>query len=133
MQERYQRFCYLFLCLLLTLAACASQQPLVTIGPAKGEAVVEVKASSFRFEPNNIKAYKGDVLVFRIENTSGSEHNFSVKGPDGSIIQSVVLPAGQTTQARIPLTATGTYEFYCDKPFHSGFGLKGQIVVADEP
>jgi len=118
---------------LLMLAACASQQPLVTIGPDKGEAVVGVKASDFKFEPNNMKAYKGDVIVFQIENISGSGHNFTVKDPQGYTVQSVNLPSKETVQVKISLSETGTYEFYCDKPFHSSFGMKGQIVVVQEP
>jgi len=125
----------LWLAVLLAVAACAGQQqqPLVTIGPVKGEAIVTMKAGDFTFEPNNIKAYKGDVIVFRIENISGSGHNFTIKDPQGNNLQSVGLPSKESVTIKVSLAEAGTYEFYCDKPFHSGFGMKGQIVVVQEP
>jgi len=119
--------------LLLAVAACASQQPLVTIGPSKGETVIEAKASNFKFEPNNIKAYKGDELVFRIENISGTGHNFTIKDPEGHTLQSLPLPPKETTTVKVTLSEGGTYEFYCDKPFHSAFGMKGRVEVVPKP
>jgi len=116
---------------MLMSIACASQQPLVTLGPAKGEVVLGMKASDFKFEPNNIKAFKGDVIVFRVENTSGARHNFTVKDPQGRALQSVALPQKEAVEIRVALTETGAYEFYCDKPFHSGFGMKGRIEVSE--
>ncbi|HTR44949.1 MAG TPA: plastocyanin/azurin family copper-binding protein [Thermodesulfovibrionales bacterium] len=112
------------------MTACASsQQPQVTLGQAKGEVTLEMKASDFKFEPNNIKAHKGDSIVFRIENISGSGHNFTITAPGGSTLQSVSLPSKETTTVKVPLTEAGTYGFYCDKPMHSGFGMKGSIEV----
>ena len=118
---------------LLAFAACASQQPLVTIGQAKGEVVLAMKASDFIFEPNNIKAYRGDVIVLKIENISGAGHNFTIKDPQGNTVQNVGLPSKETVTVKVPLAEPGTYEFYCDKPFHSGFGMKGRIEVNKEP
>jgi plastocyanin len=133
MRNRSGALTALWVAALFAFAACASQQPLVTIPPAKGEAVVAVKASDFKFEPNNIKAYKGDVLVFQIENISGSGHNFTIKDPKGRVVQSISLPSKETVLVKVSLSEPGTYEFYCDKPFHSTFGMKGQIVVIQEP
>lgn len=132
-QEMPKALIVLWVGVLFALAACASQQPLVTIGLAKGETVVAVKASDFKFEPNNIKAYRGDVMVFQIENVSGSVHNFTVKDPQGRAVESMSLPSKQTVTAKISLSEIGTYEFHCDKPFHSTFGMKGQIAVTQEP
>ena len=122
-----------FLAVLLAFAACASQQPLVTIGPAKGEIVLTMKASDFTFEPNNIKGYKGDVIVLKVENISSTGHNFTLKTPQGNAEQSVKLPPMETVTVKVELSETGTYEFYCDKPFHSTLGMKGQIVVTQGP
>ncbi len=121
----------LYLSLLLFLQACAGLQPEVTVGPGVGEKVLEVRASSFKFEPNNIKAYTGDVILLKIENTSDSSHNFSIKDPQGKVLSSAELPAGKITKVNITLAEKGTYDFYCDKPFHSGFGMKGRIEVTD--
>ncbi len=109
-------------------AACAARQPLVTVGPGKGQAVA-ITASDFKFVPNNIKAYKGDVLLLKIENTSGTGHNFTIKDPGGNTLQSVPLPSKETVTVKVELADSGTYEFYCDKPLHSTLGMKGWIQV----
>jgi len=122
-----------FTMILLAVAACASQQPLVTISPTKGEIVLAMKASDFTFEPNNIKAYRGEVIVLKIENISNTGHNFSLIDPRGNMVQNITLPPKETLTVKVALSETGTYEFYCDKPFHSTLGMKGQIVVIQGP
>jgi uncharacterized cupredoxin-like copper-binding protein len=132
MSKRSQFAIVLWLSFLL-VAACATQQPLVTIGPEKGEAVIDIKASDFKFEPNDIKAYKVEELVFKIDNVSGTEHNFTIKDPQGKELKSVSLPPKETTTVKVSLQESGDYEFYCDKPFHSTFGMKGRIEVVQAP
>jgi plastocyanin len=129
MRKRSEGLIVLWLGVMLAVSACASRQPVVTIGPAKGETVIDVKASNFKFEPNNIRAYEGDVLVFRIENISGAGHNFTIKNPEGHELQSVPLPSKVTTTVKVDLSEPGTYEFYCDKPLHAAFGMKGWVEV----
>lgn len=121
----------LYLGVLLLLSSCAGLQPEVTVSPGGGEKVLAVKASSFKFEPNNIKAYTGEVILLKIEDVSGSGHNFTIKNPQGQVIQSADLPAGKVTDVRVTLSEKGVYDFYCDKPFHSAFGMKGRIEVVD--
>jgi plastocyanin len=133
MLERSEGLIVLLIGVVLALTACASQHPLVTIGPSKGETVIEVKAGNFKFEPNNLKAYKGEAVVFRIENMSGTGHNFTIKDPEGHIFQSVPLPAKETTTVKVALSEPGTYEFYCDKTFHAAFGMKGRLEVVQRP
>lgn len=114
--------------ILLTAVACATQQQQVTIG-RQGEKAIAIKADNFKFEPNNLKAAKGDEIIFRIENVSGAEHDFTVKDPLGNKIKSVDLPSKKTTTVKVEFPKTGTYEFYCDKPLHSSLGMKGRILV----
>jgi plastocyanin len=122
-------FAALFFSVLMLTAACASRQPLVTIGPAKGETVVAMTAGDFKFVPNNIKAHKGDILLLKIVNTSGTGHNITIKNPQEETLQSVPLPPRETVTVRLNLSEEGTYGFYCDKPFHAVFGMKGWIQV----
>lgn len=133
MDKKSKGLIAVFVTVLLAFAACASQQPLVTIGPAKGEIVLAMKVSDFTFEPNNIKAYRGGEIVLNIENISGTGHNFTIKDPQGNTVQNVALPPKETVTVKAPLSEAGTYEFYCDKPFHSTLGMKGQIVVIQGP
>jgi plastocyanin len=94
------------------------------------ENVIEMKASDYKFDPDTIKARQGDTLVFKIENVTKKKHNFTVKDPQGKKIQSVDLPANQTVEVSVSFPEAGTYPFNCDKPFHTKFGMKGQVVVA---
>ncbi len=122
---------WLYLCVLFLFASCAGLQQEVTVSPGEGEKILAVKASSFKFEPNNIKAYTGDVILLRIENVSGSSHNFTINNPQGQLIQSSDLPAGKVTDVRVTLPEKGIYDFYCNKSFHSAFGMKGRIEAVD--
>ncbi|MDA8103904.1 MAG: plastocyanin/azurin family copper-binding protein [Nitrospiraceae bacterium] len=35
------------------------------------------------------------------------------------------------TDVSVTLSEKGVYDFYCDRPFHSAFGMKGRIEVVD--
>jgi len=133
MRKKSKGLAVIYAGVLLTIAACASQQQLVTIGPAKGETALEMKADDFKFEPNNIKAFEGDVIVLRIENKSNSGHNFTIKDPEGNALQSAALPPKETVSVKVALSKAGVYEFYCDKPFHPALGMKGKITVEQGP
>ena len=118
--------------MVLWLGGCASLQPQVALSEKAGEKVVELKAESFKFEPNNIKAFEGDAVLFRIENSSDSTHNFTITNPQQQTINSVALPAKKTVDIKVSFSEPGIYEFYCDKPLHSSFGMKGQVEVLKE-
>ncbi len=114
------------LALLLLVAGCAGvQQTPVALAP--GQTLV-IKVDSYKFDPNYLQARQGD-LVIDLENISGSEHNITIKTPQGEMLMSKDLPAGSKTSLKISLPKPGIYEFYCDKPFHSTMGMKGRIEV----
>ena len=113
----------------LLFAGCASLQPQVVLSEKESEKVVELKAESFKFVPNNIRAFEGDTILFRIENTSDSAHNFTIINPQREILKSVALPAKQEVDLKVFFAGLGVYGFYCDKPFHASFGMKGQVEV----
>jgi len=115
--------------ILLTAATCAAPRTTVVIEPEKREAEIKIKADNFKFEPGIVEAFRGNVIIFHVENISNSEHNFTIKDPQDNILQSVDLHPKKIVTIRIDLVDTGTYEFYCDKPFHSAFGMKGRISV----
>jgi plastocyanin len=119
-----------FLGLTLTVAACTGPQRIVAVSPGTMQKVIRMKASSFDFDPNVIKANLGDRLTLVIQNTAGTTHNFTVKNPAGKILVSKDLPEEKTVQVEVPLAQVGEYPFYCDKPLHATFGMKGSIVVA---
>lgn len=115
--------------MVLLFAGCAGLQPQVALSEKESEKVVELKAASFKFEPNNIRAFEGDTIVFRIENSSGSTHDFTITNPQKQTLKNIDLPAGKTVDIKVSFADPGVYEFYCDKPLHSSFGMKGQVEV----
>ena len=93
---------------------------------------MELKAENIKFEPNNIKAFEGDTVLFRIENSADSAHNFTITNPQQQIINSIALPAKKTVEIKVSFAEPGVYEFYCDKPLHSSLGMKGQVEVVKQ-
>jgi plastocyanin len=88
---------------------------------------IEMTAESFAFAPNLIQAKKGDTLLLTVRNTAGSEHNITIKDPEGKVLISRDIPSEGTVELEINLLERGKYEFFCDKPFHTTFGMKGSI------
>ncbi len=113
----------------LLLTGCSGPQQTVKVSPEIGEKVIAMKASSFDFNPDIIKARQGDRLVFEIENVSGFEHNFTLKNPAGEILIARDLPEHEIVQVELSLAEPGEYPFYCDKPLHATFGMKGRLIV----
>ena len=129
MQTKFKPLSIICIGLLLILSACAGLQQQVTVGSVEGRKMVTLEADSFKFTPNNIKANQGDEIVIKIVSTSDAGHNFTIKDPRGQIIKTLDLPSKQTVEIKIDLSEPGEYTFYCDKPLHSSFGMKGQIEV----
>ena len=115
------------LILLVLAAGCAGvQHKPVILTP--GETLI-MKADSFKFDPNYFSAHKGDLLTIEVENVSSRDHNITIKTPRGDTLISKNLPPTSRTNIKINLSELGTYNFYCDKPFHSTMGMKGRIEV----
>jgi plastocyanin len=108
-------------------AGCVSLQPQVALSDKEIEKVVELKAESFKFEPNNMRVFVGTMIIFRIENSSDSAHNFTITNPQQQILKSIALQAKKAVDINVSFAEPGIYEFYCDKTLHSSFGMKGQV------
>ena len=113
----------------LFLIGCASQQNPVTVTTSERQKGVLIEADSFEFRPNIIKVKEPGILSIDIKNVANTEHNFTLKDPEGQIIKSVNLPEGKTVTVAIVFPRSGTYPFYCDKTFHASLGMKGEVDV----
>jgi plastocyanin len=113
--------------LVAVLAGCAGPKVSVSAPAGTGEKRIAMEASSFSFEPNEILAHSGDRLLLEVENTAGMDHNLTVLDPAGEVLLSRHLPAGQKVPIELNLEQPGDYPFYCDKPLHPSFGMKGTI------
>ncbi len=111
----------------IIVSACAHLQAPISADEKGG--VVEMTASNFKFEPNNITARTGDTITFKIRNVSGSMHNFTLKDPDGGIMQTIDLPSNESVTVKVTFAKAGTYPFYYDKTGHSTLGMEGQVVT----
>ncbi|HEX8949908.1 MAG TPA: cupredoxin domain-containing protein [Dissulfurispiraceae bacterium] len=129
---RYHQPTFTVLCIsigVFMFSGCARLQPPVTVQPQAGASTIVVKASDYKFEPNNIKVRQGEPVVFVVENLSDKKHNFSVKDPSGKSVVSVDLPPKSTERTKVTFVSPGAYELYCDEPFHSTLGMKGKITA----
>jgi plastocyanin len=117
--------------LTLLFSACAGLQRQVTVDHTTQERTVQMKASNFKFEPNNILTYRGDRINFEVENVSGTEHNFTITDPQGDVLQSVDIAAGKKVAIGVTFSEAGIYHFHCDEFLHSLFGMKGQVEVVE--
>ncbi len=119
---------------LVVIASCAgTQAPVGVRTTERGEKSITITASSFKFEPSNIEARQGDVLIINVENISSMDHNFSIKDRQGEIMMSADVRGKETIQVKMRLKKPGTYEFFCDKPLHSTLGMKGTLEVRSSP
>jgi plastocyanin len=118
----------LLLVVLFAFGCTPGRGKMVIVEP--GAPTVQLKASNFIFEPNDVKARQGDVLTIRVENISGTTHNLTVKNPQGNVLANVDIPPKGTATAKVTLTETGTYPFYCDKTMHAPMGMRGKIDVS---
>jgi len=114
--------------MVLTVAGCTGPSIVVTVPPS--ESAVTITASSFEFDPDVFRVVgQGKRLTLVIENIASMEHNITVKSPAGEVLATQDLPAHETVRVEVPLAQAGVYTFYCDKPLHSTFGMKGRLSV----
>jgi plastocyanin len=112
---------------IMLTAGCAGSKPVVTAPAA--QPVVDVRAESFDFTPEVIRARRGEPLTLRVENVSGMKHNFTVVDPAGKVLLSRELPPKEKVTVVVPLATSGTYPFHCDLPMHPTLGMKGRLEV----
>ena len=115
--------------LLVTVGCAGLGAPVTAPSSEQGKRVIDMKANSFEFQPNNVKLPEPGALTLTVENISDAAHNITIKNPEGQVLKSVDLPAEKTVSVTVDLPASGKYEFYCDKPLHATLGMKGQIQV----
>jgi plastocyanin len=114
---------------LLATTGCTQHKVSFSVPGGKELKVVQMTASSFRFEPDDILARVGDRLLLQVKNVAGIEHNLTVEDPQGNVLVDLPLPAGQTVSEELELSQPGEYRFHCGKPLHSTLGMEGRIVA----
>jgi plastocyanin len=124
--------CIAIFIMMAVFQACAGTQQ------AKEAAVDEksellIIADSFKFDPSVVRVNRLGKLTMLVQNKADSEHNITVKDPQGKVIADYDLPPGKTTPVNLDLKQAGKYELYCDKTLHTTMGMKGELVVTKGP
>ena len=118
----------IILALALSVGACGKLQKPILLTTGR-ENVVMVEANNHNFVPNHFQTYQGTSIVFTVQNTSGSIHNFTIMDPGGKILQSADVAPQKSVEVKVDFPTIGIYPFYCDKPFHRTLGMEGKVDV----
>ena len=127
-----QKSVFVILVVIAVLAGCAGKTVQTAEPMSSGGSIVAIKASSFKFSPNEIRVEKPGLLAIEIKNVSGSEHNFTLKDPRGNVLMSKNISSGGSVIVNVELPAPAVYKFYCNKTLHSTFGMQGRIIVGPQ-
>ena len=113
------------------MSACARLQPNTTALEGEKHYTVDVKLTTFAFEPDNLQTYQGNAITFRLRNISGGTRNFTVKDPEGTLVRSVDVGPDKTVDVTIEFTRSGTYEFFSSSYPDKARGMQGRVVAID--
>jgi plastocyanin len=125
----------LFLPLAILLAGSAGGAAI-----AQGPQAITVEMSSFKFTPATLMLTHGRAYVLHFVNVSSGGHDFVAKdffanatvAPEDRAKVSkgeVSLRGGESTDIHLVPNTPGTYKSHCSHFMHSGFGMKGKVVV----
>lgn len=99
---------------------------------------VTITLSSFKFDPATIRLRHGQHYVLRLTNSAGGGHNFSAPAffaaarvTAGAPVRkgTVDVDGGTTVTIDLIAPAAGSYPVRCTHFLHTGFGMKGVIIV----
>lgn len=101
---------------------------------------VDVQLSSFKFTPPVLNLQHGIPYRIRLTNTSTGGHNFAAKeffqassiAPEDQPKLNkgrIEVGGGETMEIRLVPLRAGNYKLSCTHFLHTGFGMKGAIVV----
>ena len=99
-------------------------QPSGTTSTGSSKRGIEVKATSFKFEPKQIAIDRGDQMTVKVT-SADMRHIFTI---DALKIK-VDIPAKKTMIVNLMGKPEGTYTFYCTVPGHRERGMVGTLSI----
>jgi uncharacterized cupredoxin-like copper-binding protein len=113
---------------LISMAAFESTQDDGSVAASAVTATdaVEVELGDLFIKPEMIHAPAGDV-TFKLHNSGGIEHNFTIEG----IGASDMIAAGSTAEFTTTLE-DGTFNVLCSVPGHADGGMKATLMVGSD-
>ena len=106
--------------------------PPIEVPPAALSAkrpVFTLKVLERTFEPKQLTLDAKVPVIISVINTSGQNHNLTIKDPEGHRAVDVKVPIGQTVTVPFVPNVPGIYVFYCKLTLHRTFGEEGTIEV----
>jgi uncharacterized cupredoxin-like copper-binding protein len=128
---RPKQWFVVFFVMALALAGCAGGGRVESTVRSGRLAVLPIQAGYLYFWPNAIRVDKPGPLAVTIKNVSDGPQNFTLKAPRWHTVESVDLPAGETTTINVEFSTPGVYQFYCNRTMRSLLGMNGQISVGE--
>ena len=92
----------------------------------EGARKIEVSASSFAFDPDEIEVKAGEDVAIVLTSTD-ILHDFTIDELDAH----VDVDAGETATGGLRADEPGSYTFYCTVPGHREAGMEGTLVVEE--
>jgi plastocyanin len=92
----------------------------------EGARKIEVSASSFAFDPDEIEVKAGEDVAIVLTSTD-ILHDFTI----GELDAHVAVDAGETATGGLRADEPGSYTFYCTVSGHREAGMEGTLVVEE--
>jgi uncharacterized cupredoxin-like copper-binding protein len=123
--------------LLAVLLSQAGQAQAPDWGKAQ---TIAVELSSFKYTPETLTLRRGMPYRIHLTNSASGGHDFvakaffaesSIAAEDQAKIRKggVELGGGESVDVRLVPNQAGSYKVHCSHFMHSGFGMKGSIIV----
>ena len=93
---------------------------------AAGAREIEVSASSFEFDPDEITVRVGEAIAIVLTSTD-ILHDFTIDELDAH----VSVEPGETGTGGFEADEPGTYAFYCSVEGHRAAGMEGTVTVEE--
>ncbi len=93
--------------------------------PAPSTKEFTVKASDFKFEPDNLAVNQGDTIKITVMNEQGY-HNLFIEGYNQ---RTDMASAPDLQNLEFVADQSGTFDFWCEVSGHKALGMEGQLEV----
>jgi len=121
------------------LSAAMPAMPVIAQGGGGGQ-LITVELSSFKYTPATLNLQHGVPYRLHLVNKSSRGHDFVARrffaaatiAPEdrGKVKEGGVEVGGdEAVDVQLVVNQPGTYKLHCSHFMHSGFGMKGRIIV----
>jgi|GEM_PF-6745278 plastocyanin len=134
MVSNYQKVAavILFVSWILSVGCAGTQDTHKVMSVGTEEEKLVITATNYDFDPAQIEVHGLRSVLIELENPTDTEHNWTIKDPEGRVLTSVDMPPRQTQRVRVDFSRAGEHPFHCDKPFHPTLGMTGRVTVLEE-